>query len=99
MTTVIHVRDRRAGDVYIGRAGKGEDGYFGNPFRLRRGEPRGATVERYRDWFLRRVEDDPEFRRRVLRLRGRRLACFCAPKTCHGDVIAAWLNAREGERA
>ena len=28
---VIHIRDRKPGDVYIGRPGKGEDGYFGNP--------------------------------------------------------------------
>ena len=36
MTTVWHIRDRRPGDVYIGRAGKSEDGYFGNPFPLER---------------------------------------------------------------
>lgn len=91
-TTVIHVRDQQPGDVYIGRVGKGADGYFGNPFRLQRGEPRGTTLARYRQYFERRVQEDAEFKQRVLALRGKRLACFCKPHACHGDVIAAWLN-------
>ena len=96
-TTVVNIRERKSGDVYIGRAGKGEDGYFGNPFRIRRGEGRGTTIERYRDWFLKRVESDLEFRRRVLRLRGKRLVCFCAPNLCHGDVIAGPMLAHKAE--
>lgn len=94
-TTVVNIRDRQSGDVFIGRAGKGENGTFGNPFRLQSEEVRGATIERYRDWFLKRVDEDADFRRSVLGLRGKRLVCFCAPKSCHGDVIAAWLNNRE----
>lgn len=35
----------------IGRAGHGEDGYFGNPFRLLPGMSRGATLDRYRSYF------------------------------------------------
>ncbi len=33
-TRVVNIR-KKAYDVYIGRAGKGQDGYFGNPFRLK----------------------------------------------------------------
>ena len=33
-TEVVNIR-HAACDVYIGRAGHGEDGYFGNPFRQR----------------------------------------------------------------
>lgn len=94
-TTVVNIRDRQPGDVFIGRAGKGEAGTFGNPFRLRAEETRGATIERFRDWFLKRVDEDVDFRRSVLGLQGKRLVCFCAPRDCHGDVIAAWLNNRE----
>ena len=79
-------------DVYIGRAGNGEDGYFGNPFRLRPGEPRGSTIAKYREYFYDRLESDSEFRTRILALKGKRLGCFCKPNSCHGDVIAEWLN-------
>ena len=42
--------------VYIGRKGRGHDGYFGNPFPLQPGEPRGATIERVRAYAEKRIE-------------------------------------------
>lgn len=91
-TTVVHIRDKQEGDVYIGRPGKGETGYFGNPIKLSPVDTRGSTIEKYRTYFLERLEADPEFKRRVLELKGKRLVCFCAPARCHGDVIAEYLN-------
>lgn len=81
-------------DVYIGRAGKGQDGYFGNPFPLLgNGEAsRKSCLEKYKEYFLERVEKDDEFRRRILSLRGKVLGCFCSPKMCHGDIIVWWLE-------
>ena len=49
-TEVVNIR-HAACDVYIGRAGHGEDGYFGHPFRLLPGMSRGATLDRYRSYF------------------------------------------------
>lgn len=91
MTTVVNMR-RESFDVYIGRAGKGQDGYFGNPFPLRPGESRGETLARYRAYFTDRLATDPTFRARVEALRGKRLGCFCKPAVCHGDVIAEHLD-------
>ena len=82
-------------DVYIGRAGRGHDGYFGNPFRLNSEAERRDVIEKYRTYFLERIERDPEFKERILALRGKRLGCFCKPKACHGDVIAEWLDKRQ----
>lgn len=101
-TRVVNLRDE-AFDVYIGRAGRGQDGYFGNPYKLTGEELRGATTARYEAYFLERVERNAEFRRRVQELRSRRLGCFCAParsaltgqstpRICHGQVIAAYAD-------
>lgn len=79
-------------DIYIGRAGKGKDGYFGNPFKLLPTESRGATIERYKQYFYNRLETDPEFKQKVLQLKGKTLGCFCKPNPCHRDVIAEYLN-------
>ena len=88
MTVVVNLH-REPYDIYIGRAGRGHDGYFGNPF------PRAPdALERYREYFARRVKET-EFRRRVLALRGKRLGCFCKPGPCHGDVIVEWLEKNE----
>ncbi len=91
MTRVVNLRRERY-DVYIGRAGKGQDGYFGNPFTVR--EHGHKALDLYRDYFLRRLETDGGFRARVLALRGKTLGCFCKPGPCHGDVIAAWVDAQ-----
>lgn len=52
-------------DEYIGRAGKGKDGYFGNPFPLKSGEEKGKTKERFEKYFQERMKNDPEFKNRV----------------------------------
>lgn len=89
-TSVVNLKRGDLFDVYIGRAGHGYDGYFGNPFN---GPYRALNIAEFRLWFLKRVETDSVFRTRVLELRGKRLGCFCAPKPCHGNVIVDWLTA------
>jgi hypothetical protein len=95
MQTVVVNIYKEQFDVYIGRAGRGEDGYFGNPFRMGNGISREDAVQRFQRYFIDRIEKDSEFKRRILALKAKRLGCFCKPKACHGDVIADWLNKME----
>jgi hypothetical protein len=39
-----------------------------------------------------RIHDDPEYKQRILDLKGKYLGCFCKPLACHGDVIVEWLE-------
>lgn len=90
-TKVVNIRSE-AYDVYIGRAGRGQDGYFGNPIVLRPGATRGSTLEGYKVYFYNRLKSDPEFKRRIHELKGKTLGCFCKPYPCHGDIIKAYLD-------
>jgi Domain of unknown function (DUF4326) len=91
-TRVVNLRDGVPYDVYIGRVGQGQiDGYFGNPFSK---ASRHANVVRFKDYFYERIERDPEYKARVLALKGKTLGCFCKPLQCHGDIIAAWVNSQ-----
>ncbi len=81
-------------DVYIGRAGRGRTGYYGNPFDVRV-FGRENSLERYRIYFMNRLENEPGFKDKILELRGKHLGCFCKPRECHGDIIVAWLEAHE----
>lgn len=85
MTRVVNLH-RSSYDVYIGRAGKGQDGYFGNPYKG------SGAVEQFRRYFYQRIANDSAFHQRVQALRGKRLGCFCAPKICHGDVYVEYLE-------
>lgn len=69
-------------DVYIGRPSR-----WGNPFRIGRDGTREEVVEKFRQYAKETfTQADLES------LRGKRLACYCAPKPCHGDVLAEMAN-------
>lgn len=74
--------------VYIGRPGKGRDGYFGNPIKPKAGATAGSTLEEFETYARKRIALGGTYARRVKELWGKKLVCFCSPKPCHGDVLA-----------
>lgn len=97
-TSVENVRSGREWDVYVGRPMPGHrdprvraGSVLGNPFK---GE-RTQAVALYRKWFHDRLCHDESFRQAVRALRGKRIACWCSPLTCHAHVIAEYVNAEE----
>ena len=96
-TTVVNIHRQESYDVYIGNPGKGNDGYWGNPFALwmYSGKvDRNECLRMYRWYFNFRVKTDPQFRKRLEGLRGKRLGCFCSPAACHGDIIVEYLEGK-----
>lgn len=85
-------------DFYIGRAGKGKDGYFGNPHSIgwcsicKRTHDRKDCLTEFDNYFISRINSDVEFKNKVLELKGHTLGCFCKPQDCHGDIIKNWLD-------
>ncbi len=69
---------------YVGRPSK-----WGNPFYIGRDGNRDEVCEKYRDWIL----TQPKLMASLHTLAGRRIACFCAPKRCHADVLADMVEA------
>lgn len=90
-TRVVNIR-REACDVYVGRVGLGSDGRFGNPYRIGKNGTREEVLEKFRKYFYNRIATDDKFHLEVLQLKGLRLGCFCAPRPCHADVLAAYLD-------
>ena len=78
-------------DVYIGRGS-----VFGNPYEIGPDGTRAEVIEKYRIWFEKKIKK-PRFRKQVLKLRGKRLGCYCAPRACHGDVIVEWIDESKTE--
>jgi hypothetical protein len=98
---VVHFR-RHPYDVFIGRTRRGNR--WGNPFTDKAGDTlaaarvgsRAESIEAYREWLqgIRTVPGlAPPTREEIVReLRGKVLGCWCAPKACHGDVLASIAN-------
>jgi len=64
---------------------------FGNPYRIGTHGNRDNVVTRYKRYFYNRIKD-PLFRKDVESLKGKVLACWCSPLSCHGDVIIEYLE-------
>lgn len=97
MTNVVNLRYSPY-DTYIGRAGKGESGYYGNPHVIglckicNRIHDREDSIKEYKTYFYKRLEEDVMFKVNVMLLKGQTLGCFCKPLSCHGDIIIEYLN-------
>ncbi len=72
---------------YIGRGS-----YWGNPYSMyEEGDTREEVIRKYKydfdyEKFLNKEKSE------VYKLIGKRLGCFCKPQSCHGDVLADYLN-------
>lgn len=85
--------------VKVSRPGK-----WGNPFRAD-GKPfeREAAVATFRAWMGMDTHKAEKLRAALLELRGKNLACWCAPdQPCHADVLLELANdsvpSRVGEK-
>lgn len=74
------------GAVYVGRGSR-----WGNPFPISEAMPREITILQYRQWLMMR----PNLVIELALRKPTALACWCAPKACHADVLAEALEAIE----
>jgi len=84
-TTVVNRRTYKGFDyIYVGRPTK-----WGNPFPLEKEQDRQKIIEKYCEYLL----ENPILIAEASReLRGKKLACWCAPKICHASVLAAVVD-------
>ena len=84
--------------IYIGRANprlKLKASPLANPFRIGKDGDRATVISKYRQWLDQKIEEGDrtvldeleEIRERVENGDRIQLACYCAPRACHGDVI------------
>jgi len=83
-------RDWPPDHVYIGRPRPGlPRSRWGNPFRIDGAVTRDEVVAAYERWLRHR----PQLLQHLGELRGKVLVCYCAPSSCHGDVLARLADA------
>jgi len=87
ISRVVNIDKQKDFDVYIGR-GSG----FGNPYAIGiEGDDRDEVIRKFKYDFDRDFLKD-NFKRRILKYRGKQLGCHCKPMSCHGDVLVEFLN-------
>lgn len=80
--------------VYIGRGS-----LWGNdePMKNKTDEERIRVIECYRKQLYKNIKSGVITKEMILTLDGKRLACYCAPKACHGDVLVKAIEWAKGE--
>ena len=99
-TTVVHVNDPDGFDQYIGRGmwrpkdpRCRERSVYANPYRIKQNGRAGSLRQYEQLWRHRLAGPKRRFWQALLEaLRDKRLACWCKPKPCHGDVLVKLLN-------
>lgn len=95
---------KRTDRIPAGAMNIGRPSIFGNPYthiadRKTRAEfvvsTREEAVSKYREYFYKRIEQDPAFKNAVMALKGRFIWCWCYPLLCHGSVILEYLQASQ----
>lgn len=82
-TRVVHCK-KEPFDVYIGRPGK-----WGNPFKIDVDCSREESIRLYREWLTKAISEHPELLEEIKKeLKEKILGCWCAPRICHGGVLA-----------
>lgn len=78
-------------DIYIGRGTP-----WGNPFAIGDdGMSREDVIEKYKAYFNETYLNDPKKLNELKSLKNKILGCHCKPASCHGDIIATFLNSLE----
>lgn len=80
--------------VYIGRGS-----IWGNPFPMKdkTDDERSRVIAAYRKWLWFQQMQGSITKEMLLELDGKRLACYCSPQACHGDIIVKAIKWAKGE--
>lgn len=61
---------------------------WGNPFHMEGEHTRDLVIEQYRRWLWDQIREGKIDIFDLAKLEGKDLYCWCAPKRCHGEVLA-----------
>lgn len=80
--------------VYVGRGS-----VWGNDelMKDKSEEERTRVIECYRHQLWKQINSGEITKEMLLQLDGKRLACYCFPRSCHGDVLVRAIEWAKGE--
>ena len=64
---------------------------YGNPFPITKSRDRAMSIRTFRKYFEKRMQV-PQYVAAVEELRGKKLACWCTPLACHGNVYIEYFE-------
>ena len=88
-------------NVYIGRARvifidgvryPLKDSIWANPYKISETQTREQVLELYREYIEKKLESNLFLINDLIKLRGKKLGCWCKPECCHGDILVELIE-------
>ena len=86
---VVNVRSEHTYDVYVGR---GRGSVWGNPYSIGKDGSREEVIMKYEKHLIDEILHGVKTQGDLASMYGKKLGCWCAPKSCHGDIIEVFAN-------
>jgi len=86
--------------VYIGRKGAVfidgirfplYDSIWANPYKITNEQPREKVLSLYSEYIDKKIQNDNMIGQ-LLKLKGKKLGCWCKPECCHGDILVGLIK-------
>lgn len=74
------------------------DSIWANPFKITETQSREQVLKLYREYIENKLESDPILVNNLLKLKGKKLGCWCKPNDCHGDILVELISKYENKK-
>ncbi len=73
------------------------DSIWSNPYKITKERPREIVIELYKNYIEKKLETNKNLIKELLKLKGKKLGCWCKPEYCHGDVLVKLIKKYDNE--
>ncbi len=71
---------------------------WANPYKIGKDGDRESVLNKYRTYIQTKVKNDPLLVESLLKLKNKKLGCWCYPERCHGDILLELIEYFESHR-
>lgn len=64
-----------------------ENSIWSNPYKINDTQSREQVLELYYEYIKKKIEKEPTLVDELIKLKGKKLGCWCKPDKCHGDIL------------
>jgi hypothetical protein len=83
----------RAGVVFINKKRYPQNSSkFANPYKIGKDGTREEVIVKYKEYIIKKLENDKSLINELLLLKGKKLGCWCYPEICHGNILLELID-------
>jgi hypothetical protein len=69
-----------------------ESSIWANPFKINKETTRQQVLDKYKEYITNKLNENPKLITELLKLKGKKLGCWCYPEPCHGNILLELID-------